>query len=146
MNIDWNSLIQTVAIAFLPVIATAFGVWLRGHIKDQAMADALAGAADKAVGAVQQAIQAGASPQQARLAGIEYVKTVAAPAVAYNPAGATDAIIGAKVEARVGLANVATNLAIAANPTPAAPPPLAPVAPVPPAPFATKVNPQGLMP
>lgn len=127
MNIDWNQLIQTVAIAFLPIIAGVFGVWVRSHMKDQEMAAALAGAADKAVGAVQQALQKGESPTQARLAGVEYVKTVAAPAVAYDPAGSTDAIIDAKVGARIGLANVATNQAVAASASPAVPAPLDPV-------------------
>jgi hypothetical protein len=58
---------------------------------------------------------------------VEYVKAVVPEALARDPAANTDALIGEKLDARMGVANIATNLAVAASPLPAAPAPLAPV-------------------
>jgi hypothetical protein len=137
MNIDWNQLIQTVAIVFLPVIATVLGIWIRSHMNDKAAADAISQALNNALGAMQQAVQKGLTDGAIKKAGVEYVKAVVPEALARDPSSNTDALIGEKLDARMGVANIATNLAVAASPLPAAPAPLAPVvnASADPAPF-----------
>lgn len=134
MTIDWTPIIQTgletaqeIAVAMTPVVIAAFGVWLRAHMKNQAAADAIIKAVSDAPGAMQQARQKGAIGGAVMQAGVDYVKAVAAPSIARLPDANTDELIGDKVNAQVGLANIATNQAIAASPLPEMPHPLDPV-------------------
>jgi hypothetical protein len=127
MTIDWNQLIQTVAIVFLPVIATVLTILLRSHMNDKTAADAISQALNNALGAMQQAVQKGLTDGAIKKAGVEYVKAVVPEALARDPAANTDALIGEKLDARMGVANIATNLAIAASPQPENPHPLAAV-------------------
>ena len=128
MNIDWNPIIQTVAVALIPIVVAAFGAWLKGHMQDQAAAAAITQALNNGLGAMQQAVQKGVTNGAVKQAGIDYVKATVPAALARDPAANTDALIGERLDARVGLANVATNQAIAASPLPISPAPLAPVA------------------
>ena len=51
-SFDWNSLIQTFAVALIPIVVGAFGVWLRQHMQDQAAAAAITQALGNALGAM----------------------------------------------------------------------------------------------
>ena len=128
-SFDWNAFIQTVATALIPIVVTAFGVWLRGHMKDQAAIAAITQALQNALGAMQQAVQKGVTDGAVTRVGIDYVKTVVPDALARDPAANTDAMIGARLNARVGVANIEANLATAASPLPS-PKPLDPVGPL----------------
>ena len=100
-------------------------------MQDQAAATAITQALANGLGAVQQAVQKGASPEDAKQVGVAYVKAVVPDALARDPASNTDALLGEKLDAREGVANIATNLAVAASPLPLAPAPLAAVPLVP---------------
>ena len=130
-SFDWNSLIQTFAVALIPIVVGAFGVWLRQHMQDQAAAAAITQALGNALGAMQQAVQKGITNGAVKQAGVDYVKAVVPAALARDPAANTDALIGEKLDARLGVANIQANLATAASPAPS-PKPLDPVAGAPP--------------
>jgi hypothetical protein len=125
-SFDWNSLIQTFAVALIPIVVGAFGVWLRQHMQDQAAAAAITQALGNALGAMQQAVQKGITNGAVKQAGVDYVKAVVPEALARDPAANTDALIGEKLDARLGVANIQANLATAASPAPS-PKPLDPV-------------------
>jgi hypothetical protein len=132
---DWNAFFQTLASNFAgiltPIVIGYTIVWVRGHIKDKTAADNITQALTNAPGAVQQAVQAGKNIADAKQAGVDYVKAVAAADIAREPEKNTDAILAERVGARLGNENIATNLAIAASPQPENPHPLAAVPLVP---------------
>ena len=124
---DWYPIIQTALIALIPLIVAVFGGWLKSHMQDQSAAEAITQALGNGLGAMQQAVQKGLTDGAVTRAGVEYVKAAVPAAIARDPAANTDAMIGARLDARVGVANIQANLAVAASPSPLAPKPLDPV-------------------
>jgi hypothetical protein len=139
MTIDLTPIFIALISTVGSVVAIAFPIWLASHMKDKEAAAAIATALNNGLGAMQQAGQQmittihpkvtlpGVSPILA--AGIGYVLDQVPAELARFPA-MTQQIIAEKLKARVGLANIQTNQAIAASPEPS-PKPLDPVASAP---------------
>lgn len=118
--------------SLLGILATA---WITSHMKDQAAAVTVNNAVKNSLGAIQQAatseIQA-LRPQlpgvpEALAPGVQYVLDQAGPEM--TRLGITPESVAKKVEAQIGLANVATNLAVSANATATVANPLDPTPP-----------------
>lgn len=128
-SFDWNTFFTTAMPLLTPIIVGLFGLWLQKHMKDQVAAAAITQALQNGLGAMQQAVQKGVTDGAVTRVGIDYVKTVVPDALARDPGANTDAMIGARLNARVGVANIEANLATAASPSPS-PKPLDPVGPL----------------
>lgn len=135
-TIDLTGIAVTLAGTALSVIALAAKNWAQAHFKDQAERDVIGKAIDSSLGAIQQA-ETSALQQMRPTISIPGVPANLAPGVQYvldhagelaAKHGLTPVSIAQKIEAKIGLANIATNLATTANATPAVIAPLSPVA------------------
>ena len=125
------------------IIGIVFAWWLQNHMKDQQAALTVANAVKNSLGAMQQAATAGiqaarpsialppgAPPQLAT--GLQYALDNAGDEA--KRLGITPEVLAQKITAQVGLANIATNIAVAGNATSAVPAALDPTPPSPVAP------------
>ena len=116
----------------LGAIATAY---INARMKDTKDAATMRAVVDNALGAMQQATVQGIQilNPQANIPGISPVLAVGLQyaldhaGTEFNRAGITPAAVADKIKARMGLANIATNLAVASNSTPVVPSPISPV-------------------
>src|ERR1035437_7421514 len=108
MNIDLTGVAVSVVGAILSIVTTTFLAWLSSHMKDQAAAATIGAAVKNAVGAVEQAADAGlrSHPLQVELppgtpaptaAGVQYVIDHAGPELTRFTGITLDAVT-AKVE------------------------------------------------
>lgn len=134
-TVDLTSVINTVIVGVVGVASTVFLAWLQSHMKDKQAAAVVSTAVQNSLGAIQQAGTAyvtslspqvrmpGVSPELAL--GVQYVLNNAGPEM--QRLGITPEGVAAKIAARIGLANVQTNLAATSSATPAVAKPLDPV-------------------
>lgn len=118
--------------AVIKIVAESFAA---SRIKDATARDVVDKALDNALGAMQQAAQGEVATLKPTLAipgvaasltpGVQYVLDHAGDEVARL--GITPASIADKINARIGVQNIATNLAVSASPAPVVPKPLDPV-------------------
>lgn len=142
MQIDLTQIvIATIGGIFL-IINGVFAAWIQSHIKDQAAAANLATAVKNSLGAIQIAadqgvttahpgilLPAGTPPSMA--VGVQYVLDHAGDDA--NRLGVDTPMIISKINAQLGLQNIATNIATASSQAPS-PRPLAPLQGPPPTP------------
>jgi hypothetical protein len=140
-TIDLTQVIIATIGGFFTVGSAVFAIWLQSHMKDKEAAATILTAVKNSLGAMQQAATAGIRVADPRIAlpastppqiaaGVQYVLDNAGAEVLRL--GLTPDVIASKISAQVGLANIATNLAVAASPAPIIPRPLAPVPATPP--------------
>jgi hypothetical protein len=125
-----NSLIGVIATGILAI----FSAWLSGYLKDKQADAAIESALKNGLGAMQQAVQSGLSihPLQVQMpwisaamgAGIQYVVNQV-PSELLRRDMSKDQV-AEKLDARLGVQNIATNVATAASPGPT-PQPLSPI-------------------
>lgn len=117
MTIDLTGVAVSVVGAFMSIAGTVFLAWLQSHMKDQAAAATIGAAVKNAVGAVEQAADAGiqthpllvklpAGTPAPTAAGVQYVLDHAGPELE-RFTDITPAVIAAKVDAQLGLAKIA---------------------------------------
>ncbi len=124
--------IATVSGTF-SILAIVVPAWLASKMKDKAAAAVVSEAVKNSLGALQQATTSEITAFHPQIAGVpdalapgvKYVLDQAGPEAARL--GITPAAIAQKIEAKVGLANIATNLALTASPAPIVVAPLDPV-------------------
>jgi hypothetical protein len=135
MSVDLTGIAVSLIGAVFAIVGPLFLAWLRSHMQDQQAAATLGNAVSNALGALQQAAQAGVAARFPRPVQLPGVPAELTPGVQYvlDHAGAeaarfgiTPAAIADKIAARVGLARIETNIATAASPAPS-PLPLDPV-------------------
>lgn len=132
MTIDLTGISVALIGGVFSIIGTVFLAWLQQHIKDKAAADTLSNAVANSLGAIQQAATGtidylkphitipGVSAATA--VGVDYVLANAGPEA--ERLGITPESIAGKIEAKIGLAQIQTNLAVAASAVPLIPAPL----------------------
>ena len=106
---------------------------IQSKVKNQQMRDLLATTVQNSLGKIQQATEAqilSAAVLHPKLSprlavGAQYVADHAAEAI--DHVGVTPEAVADKIEAQIGLAHIATNLAVSGSATPAVPGPLDPV-------------------
>jgi hypothetical protein len=139
-SVDLTPLINTVVGGVVSIAVTAFGAWVSvfvmNHIKDKQAALAVSNAVQNSLGKIQQAGQAVAEGQIAKLRPQLNVPDYLAPGVQYvldhageeaARFGLTPEAIADKISAKLGLKNMEMNLAITQSAMPIAAAPLAPV-------------------
>lgn len=134
--IDFTPIINSAMAVIATLILGAFAAWQSKHQKNAAEAATAQTALQNALGAMQQAVQKGltAHPLQVNLpgispalgAGIQYAIDQGGPAIGKLSLEE----VADKLNARLGVKNIQTNLATAASPAPS-PAPLAAVEPEP---------------
>lgn len=135
--VDLTPLALMVLAAVCGVIGRVGLAIIRAKVKNQEMRELLEVAFGNSLGKIQQAsaqqiVSAAALHPMVdpRLAvGVQYVADHAGEALDHF--GISEESVADKIEARIGVASIATNLAITANATTAIAAPLAPVAPTP---------------
>jgi hypothetical protein len=134
MTVDLTGVAVAVTGGVFSIIGIVLSAWLASHIKDQTAAQTIAAAVNNSLGALQ---QAATSEIQAVHPALPGVPAALVPGVQYvldhagdeaTRLGVTPVAIAQKVEAQIGLANIATNLATTASTAPIVVPPLEPVA------------------
>jgi hypothetical protein len=132
-TIDLTGLATTFIAGIFTILGIVIPLMIQSHMKDKQAATVVANAVKNSLGTIQQAGTAyvtslspevripGVSPQMQ--AGIQYVLNNAGPEAARL--GITPEGIASKIDAQLGLANIAANLATAGSPSPS-PAPLAP--------------------
>lgn len=133
MTLDLTGVAVAATGGVFSIIATALSVWIASHVNDKAAAARLASAVQNSLGALQQAATSAitiARPSipdvPASLApGVQYVLDHAGDEAARF--GLTNRAIAQKIEAKIGLANIATNIAVSGSATPTVVTPLSPV-------------------
>jgi len=138
MTIDLTGIAVSIIGGIFTIVGIVFTAWLQSHMKDQAAAVTVASAVKNSLGAMQQAATQAVVVMnpQARIpglsptmqVGLQYTLDHAGDEAARL--GITPVALADKINAQVGLANIAANLATASSPAPT-PPPLAAV-PMPP--------------
>ncbi|HEV2099313.1 MAG TPA: hypothetical protein VGR45_10350 [Stellaceae bacterium] len=137
MIVDLTGVAVAATGGVFSILGIMLSAWLTSHVKDNTARATLQSALDHSLGALQTAAtsEIQATVPKVNLPG---VPLDLAPGVQYvldhagdeaQRLGVTPQAIAEKIEARVGLQNIATNLAVSANATPAVQAPLAPVAP-----------------
>jgi hypothetical protein len=133
MTIDLTGVAVAATGGFFTILGSVLLALINSHLKDKAAREVLTGAVKNSLGAIQ---QAATSEIQALKPALPGVPASLAPGVQYvldnagdeaARLGVTPDVIAQKIEAKIGLANIATNLATTANATPDVVPPLAPV-------------------
>jgi hypothetical protein len=134
--IDYTTVAAQAAVFVLSLASTVFLAWLRSHMKDKQAAAVIGAAITNAIGSVEQATVAGlkSHPLQAQIpgitpasaAGVQYVLDNATVELA-RYTNITPTLIASKIDAKLGLAGVAANLAVANSNTPVVPAPIGPV-------------------
>ena len=147
MTLDLTSIAVAFIAASVPGITAYFLYWLSQHMKDQQAAAAIGKAVANAVGVLQIAATSEIQEMHPTVTipgvpasltpGVQYVLDQTADELARFPK-ITPIDIAKKLDAQVGLANIATNLAVTASPAPVVIAPLDPVptfVPAPPSPI-----------
>jgi hypothetical protein len=133
VTVDLTGIAVSIVSGIFSILGIVALAWLQSHIKDQAAAATLSTAVQNSLGALQ---QAATSEIQTLHPSIPGVPANLAPGVQFvldhagdeaTRLGVTPVAIAQKVEAAVGLANIATNLATTQADIPAIVPPLDPV-------------------
>jgi hypothetical protein len=146
MSVDLTGIAVSLIGAVFAIVGPLFLAWLRAHMQDQQAAATLGNAVSNALGALQQAAQAGVAARFPRPVQLPGVSSEMVPGVQYvldhageeaARFGITPAAIAGKLAARVGLAAIQTNIATAASPAPT-PLPLDPVRPTPTPPYPAR--------
>ena len=136
MTVDLTGVAVAATGGFFSVLGIVISLWLSNHIKNQTDAATISNAVKNSLGAIQ---QAATSQIQVFHPQIPNVPASLAPGVQYvidhagdemKRAGITPEAVASKIEAQVGLANIANNIAVSSNATPVVMEPLAP-SPVP---------------
>jgi type II secretory pathway pseudopilin PulG len=114
--IDFTQVVIAIVGGILSIAGSVFLAWLSSHMKDQAAAATIGSAVNNALGAVQQAVDAGITthPLQATIpgitpaaaAGVQYVLDNAGPELS-RFADVTPSSIAEKIDAKIGLAKLA---------------------------------------
>jgi hypothetical protein len=115
-TIDWTPIVGAIVGGVFSIVGSVFLAWLQSHMKDQAAAATLGKAVQNALGAAQNAVDAGlkAHPLQSSLpvgtspavaSGVQYVLNQAGPEMARL--GVTPDAVAGKVEAQIGLSRIA---------------------------------------
>lgn len=122
--VDWTAIIISIATTMLPILGAIATYLINRHIKDKALCATLDNAVNNSVGILQQ-VAAGARPVTRIDPSIRAsVGADIAPAVQYVVNQASEAVkrfdnspekIAEKIVSRVGLQNIATNLATTAS-------------------------------
>lgn len=136
MTVDLTGIAVSIIGGIFTIIGIVFTAWLQSHMKDQAAAVTLGNAVKNSLGAMQQAATKAVVVMnpQARIPGLSQQGQVGLQYVLDHAGdeakrlGITPDAIADKINAQVGLANIATNTATASSPAPS-PLPLAPVTP-----------------
>jgi hypothetical protein len=136
MTIDLTGIAVSAIAGIFGVVGPVFLYWLQSHMKDKQAADVLEAAVTNSLGAMQQAAEAGVESANPHIlvagvspaigVGVQYVMDHAGDEA--GRFGITPASIADKINARVGLASIASNIATAASPAPT-PKPLDPLPP-----------------
>lgn len=140
MTFDLTALVVAIVGGFFSIATIVVGAWINARMKDSAAAAAVNGAVKNALGAMQQAAQQAATSARPAVTipaipgvppdlavGVQYVLDHAGQEAARF--GITAPAIADKLNAQIGLAAIASNVAAAAAPAPTP----APLAPIPPA-------------
>jgi hypothetical protein len=151
MTIDLTGIIVALIGGVFSVVTLVVGAWITRAMSNAQAAATLSAAVGNALGAIQQAAEAAAKGLPplvipAKMPGIPPKLAVGVQYVIDNAGdemtqlGVTPALIASKIDAKLGLANIASNIQSAASTSPTMPP-LAPIPPLPPsAPQAVKVG------
>lgn len=134
MQIDLTGIAATLAAGAFSVALTVALALIRAHVKNLFLRDILESALGNSLGKMKQATLAEIgmaatlhptinNPLVA--VGVQYALSHAGEAAAHF--GISEAAIADKIEARLGVAEIATNLAVAGSALPAAPAPLDPL-------------------
>ena len=138
--VDLTGVATAITEGIFATLGVVLSAWITSHIKDETAAATLTTAVQNSLGAIQQAAVSSVQIFRPQIPG---VPASLAPGVQYvldhagdeaTRLGVTPVAIAQKIDAQIGLANIATNLATTSNDTPAVAPPLAPVTAVPVAP------------
>jgi hypothetical protein len=134
-TVDFTAIAVAAVGGIFSIISAVAVALINQHVKNQTAREVLNAAVTNSIGALQMSAQTGirtAAPKvQLPPELVQY-----APAVEYvldhagqeaTRFGITQEAIANKIEARLGLANIAHNLAVTANATPEVKPPLSPV-------------------
>jgi hypothetical protein len=144
-----TDVLAQIAVATLGFAGTVFLAWIRAHVRNQQAAEVLGNAVRNSVGAAQRAAEKGIREYgtDGRLVGVPEDMRAALQYVLDHAGGEMDRLgitpeaVVKKIDARIGLMNVESNVATAASPAPTQPP-LAPVpaaVPMPPEPIPVQV-------
>jgi type II secretory pathway pseudopilin PulG len=136
MIIDLTELMLALVAGVFSILGPVAAYWFTQHIKDQQAADVVQNAVRNALGAMQQAAEAGIKATHPNImlppgtppklaTGVQYVLDHAGGEA--DRLGIDTSAIADKINAQIGLKNIATNEAIAASPLPPMPKPLDPV-------------------
>jgi hypothetical protein len=133
MTVDLTGIAVSIVAGLFAVLGPVLLAIIQSKVKNQQMRDLLATTVQNSLGKIQQATDAQLlsaialhptlSPKMA--VGVQYVADHAAEAVDHF--GITPGAVADKIEAQIGLAHIATNLAVSGSATPAVPGPLDPV-------------------
>ena len=132
-GIDVTAIIVAIINLAFPAVAAVATYLINAHVKNQQMATILSNAVQNGVGAIQRSTADAVKRNDPTItitnpdikAGVQYVIDNAQEAISHFQIP-TDRI-AQKLDAKLGLANIATNLATTASPQPVIAPPLAPV-------------------
>ena len=139
MTYDLTGLATAVIAGVFSILAIVVPMLISAHMKDKQAAEVLGAAVRNSLGALQQASTAMVQESAPHVV-LRGVPESLAPGVAYvllhagdeaARFGITADAIASKVAAQVGLAAIATNIAVAGSPQPLIPDPLGPLATVP---------------
>ena len=133
MTLDLTGIAVAVTGGVFSILATVLSVWITSHVSDKAAASRLASAVQNSLGAIQQAATSAISlgrpsipdVPMALAPGVQYVLDHAGDEAARF--GLTNRAIAQKIEAKIGLENIATNIAVSGSATPTVVKPLDPV-------------------
>lgn len=133
MTVDLTGIATTAIGGLFAVLGPVLLYIIQAKIKNKQMADLLASTVQNSLGKIQQATEAQVanaailhpSLPPAIAVGAQYVADHAPEALAHF--GITPAAVADKIEAQIGLSNIATNLAVSASPSPVVAKPLDPV-------------------
>ncbi len=135
MTFDLTGVIVAIIGGIFSVVTLIVGAWMNARMKDTAARTTLETAVGNALGAIQQATTAAITTGKPQVT-IPGIKADLAPGVQYvldhagdeaTRLGVTPSAIADKISARIGLGEIATNLAVASSPAPIIPDPLGPV-------------------
>lgn len=133
VTVDLTGIAVAATGGFFSVLGIVIPLWISSHIKDKTAAAVVSTAVKNSLGAVQQAATSELDALRPQLPGVppalapgvNYVLDQAGPEA--TRLGITPVAIAQKIEAQIGLANIATNLAVTASPAPIVAPPLGPL-------------------
>lgn len=138
-TVSFTSLLLSLAAAGIPIVGAVALALVNKYVKDASAAKLIDDAIASSVGTLQQVAQGSIKTVDPSLVfpakfaayapGIQYVVDHAGDAL--TRLGITPEMVAEKIEAKVGLANVAHNLAVTSSASTTTAPPLSPVVPAP---------------